>query len=72
MEAGRATEAADAKATRQDLMTEAGKSSPSPLAAISQSEGAALETWNRLNKMKWTKQRKINLEKNENEWDVGK
>lgn len=37
-------------------MTKAGQSSPSPLAGISQSEGAALETWNRLNKMKWTKE----------------
>lgn len=53
-------------------MTKAGQSSPSPLAGISQSEGAALETWNRLNEMKWTKQRKMNLEKKENEWDMGK
>lgn len=36
--------AANAKAKLQNLMTEAGQSSPSPLAGISQSEGAALET----------------------------
>lgn len=39
-----ATKAVNAKAKRQNLMTEAGQSSPSPLAGISQSEGAALET----------------------------
>jgi len=31
------------KATRQDIMTKAGQSSPSP-AGLNQSEGAALET----------------------------
>lgn len=50
------TKAANAKAKWQNLMKEAGQSSPSPLTGISQSEGAALETWNRLNKMKWKKQ----------------
>lgn len=53
-------------------MAKAGQLSPSPLAGISQSEGAALETWNRLNKMKWTKQRKINLKnKKKIHGDVG-
>lgn len=37
-----ATEAANAKA--KSLMAKAGQLSPSPLAGISQSEGAALET----------------------------
>lgn len=60
------------KQNDQDFMTEAGQSSPSPLAGISQSEGAALESWNRLNKMKWTEQRKMNSGKKENEWNVGK
>lgn len=63
VEGGGATEAANAKATQQDLMTGAGQSSPSPLAGISQSEDAALETWNRLNKMKWIKESEMNLEK---------
>lgn len=53
----------DAEATWQDLyMTGEGQSSPSSLAGINQSEDAALETWNRLNKMKWTKERNMDLE----------
>lgn len=66
MEVGGATEAANAKETRfYD------QSANRHLAGISQSEDAALETWNRLNKMKWTKKSKINMEK-KNKWDMGK
>lgn len=48
-------------------MTGTSQSSPFLLARISQSEDAALETWNRLNKMKWT-----NMRKKENKWQSGK
>lgn len=68
----KATGAANAKATQKDLMTKASQSSPSPLTEISQSEGAALEIWNRLNKMKWTKHRKKSFEEKISEIWEGK
>lgn len=52
------------KATWATIMTRAGQSSPFSLPHIGQSEDAALEIWNALNKMKWTNM----TAKNVNKW----